>query len=1352
MMNPRKQQQATLPTVRCGFFPLLVAAGVLAVVSVGTIQAGVFPDQAALTLKKTDGFEDGVAPVCSSCGYDEWETVSTTSMGFQNNSTTSLVTNAKGGSWGSRCVMSTGKSRSWWGYMLPKISVPGATGNVVSEWTNIQIEFDFDIRQFMATGVIWAGQDDDGDRNPDSGYLFRLKATEPTDPSYEDFPTNSTQVTTGARCTSWELLKITAENTYQTIGIDCINSNAYNPARPSTTFEVSDAADVTTKYVLGGQPYRMRVSWFCGNLRVQLVRVYNPVGTDPPVYYGCGAGCVGGSGDPEDCWCTVVEWSPLPLEQPLPPGAAGLWGSGTWPTSSGSYHFFDNVKFSYWDPDCGLVCGPWVGWGNARTDLIPFKFLYEGSLLDISAGRNFDVAADRGKIDVKTEAPASSSSYNHSADSNPYCNGWKLYEDLPDPTDTTGNVDDILAFLEPMYSAVDYESNGGSPPTFSWVDTAAEVIEDNPHPVVADGSTPINSSLLQAFDWYVDKKTNSSWSSDDFDSCRQWYVILITDGEEACEPSNPNAVCDTGGAAEKFANPSVTGVPPLPVYTIGFSQSVAEDSPLKCIADQTGGAFMTAESQSELKDALYEVFYEIEDQTRSFAPFKVAPPPSSAGGSPTRDYLAVFPLFQPLEGKSLWAGNLWAFPLNSSQPTLPTIGDCEVDTTQMVWNAADAVQAQVDAHSEADPKRFVYMGSDLSGSWQRYNLATMPDDTNLQTAFRSLLSLPAGITDLDEQKLIAQQIVNFVRDVYMDNDFDDSNAGPPLEPRPDGYPVLGEFFHSQPVVVNPPNNLQYYYDFGFGVSGEVGVHNYGDFITRQAKRRRLVLAGSNDGMLHAFDGGFWDRDRSDATETYNEIHDLGNGTELFAWVPQAVMPTLYDITSGGTLDHSTPKYLVDGPITKGDAFIDYDGDGDREWRTLALVSMRRGGRGIAALDITQADPTSGDDYIPELSVFPGCQVGSTAGCDGEFPKVLWELADTGDSDTNGKPDLGWTWSKPAIARIAVYNATTPEQPDDLFVAFFGGGWDQNEADETGNFLYCVDLETGTVLFRENVEADVPGGVTALDSDVDGFHDRIYFADSKGRVWRLQYPAPTSSSATGATAGTFTRIFDFNAGSPSLPDRQEFFTRPVPVPARFDGSNYTWGLALGSGDRANLDREDSGFDHFYFLIDGEDSTPRGIGDLVAIDYTDLNGGFDCTGLAEQPLTPPKYGWYLSLRENEKVMFDASVLNGYIFFPTFDPSTATATNPPNTCETSSGTQTRADRAVECRASGIGRTYKLWYECGLGEYTEHNDIITGQEVVDIDGESSVWSATSDPKIVPPKDDVLLNREHTVTNWRQE
>ena len=405
----------------------------------------------------------------------------------------------------------------------------------------------------------------------------------------------------------------------------------------------------------------------------------------------------------------------------------------------------------------------------------------------------------------------------------------------------------------------------------------------------------------------------------------------------------------------------------------------------------------------------------------SSSPFKVAPPPSSAGGNnPVRDYLAVYPLFLPEEDQTLWPGNLYGFKLNKDQPTLPTVNDCELDTTLLVWDAAASLRQQLDAHSEADPQRFVFMSSDHSGSLQRYDLREIPYDLGLQAKFMEL----TGVADEVE----AQQVANFVRDIYQDNDSDLGNDGPPANARPDGYPVFGEFFHSQPVVVNPPNSPLFFYDYGFGIPGESGVHNYQDFIKKHAKRRRVVLAGANDGMLHAIDGGVWDRDRLDedvSTDIYDKVHDLGDGTELFAWVPQAVMDSLYLVTAGDNLAHTQPKYLVDGPITTSDAFIDHDHDTNtpREWRTVALASMRRGGRGIVALDITQPDPIGSEpDYEPAESDFPGCRDGQTAGCSGdEYPKVLWELSDTEDQDTNCPGglsgddcapywDLGWTWS------------------------------------------------------------------------------------------------------------------------------------------------------------------------------------------------------------------------------------------------------------------------------------------------------------------------------------------------------
>jgi Tfp pilus tip-associated adhesin PilY1 len=462
------------------------------------------------------------------------------------------------------------------------------------------------------------------------------------------------------------------------------------------------------------------------------------------------------------------------------------------------------------------------------------------------------------------------------------------------------------------------------------------------------------------------------------------------------------------------------------------------------------------------------------------------------------------------------------------------------------------------------------------------------------------------------------------------------------------------------------------------------------------------------------------------------------------------MDRLWSITSGGSLNHTVGLDMVDGPIVTGDAYIDYNGDSNREWRTVALTSMRRGGRGIVALDITQPDPTNGSpDFVPTVSDFPGCRDGGT-GCQGEYPRLMWEFSDTSDDDANGQEDLGWTWSKPTIARIAVYNSSVTQQPNDVFVAFFGGGWDKNEVDQTGNFFYGVNLETGAVIVKEAMSVDLPGGVTALDSDVDGFHDRIYFADSDGGIWRLEYPAPTDSGATGAAAGTFTRIWDLRG----LPDRQEFFTRPIPVPAISVGDNFIYALALGSGDRAELDREDSGIDHLYFVLDMGDSTTRDENDLVSVDYTDLDGSFDCTTNALNP-SGGDYGWYLGLRDSEKTVNDAVVVNGYVFFATFDPATDTPThNVPNECEPE-GEETPVEIAALCQASGIGRTYKLWYECGLGEYHEYDDIITGLVPNNSSGTTTVDPSAAKPPPEgppPPPLDTGQTRQHRITNWRQE
>ena len=1215
--------------------------------------------------------------------------------------------------------------------LVVRNTIPGRS-IAPADRTNVRIEFDFygkdDGRSRI--GALWAGADPNYNRVFDDAYLFYVK----------DIPDDGDL---GSKA-SYDLIKRVAgvDNVVATGIIDASGDSTWPSGRESVFEDFC---------------YRLRIDYYCGYVRVQVK------------HFDCDPACT------ESNWYTVVEWVDdfVTYGSTLAPGMIGMF-SGSDNTSEPD-NYYDNFDLYSWGEACTAPeepCGSWTAWAEINRENLKFKRLYEGGLKDYSLG-NVD---PEFRIDINTTAPTP-------GDASTFCNGWKLLVDLPDPI-ITSDLDNVRNYLERSSTAVELLSDGAG--TFQFIDNFDEDPASgayNPVPMVADGRTPIANSLLDAFDWYVEQReAGGRWEFDPLAECRKWYVVLITDGAESCtaytrpDGSGGGDACDPGNAADKFANPGVAGVDAIPVFTIGFSETVASAPPeLTCISDITDGEYFGARNASELKDALYGVLNQLNTtEERSFTPFKVSPPPSSKGGPATeQDFLVVYPYFQAIKESSLWAGNLYGFKLNESQTTLATDENCEVDSTTLVveevsgntWDAAARLTDQLDDGIG----RPVFMGQWVDPLWSRHDLTEIPSDATLRLYLRNLMG---GVNDTE-----AQEAVNFLRNIWSDDDSPgvdptprdaDPSTAATNDARPAGYPVLGDFYHSQPVVVGPPNRSMFFFDYGYG-----DAHDYASFMEKQAMRRRVVFAGANDGLLHAFDGGFFDRDDGSTTETYNDQHDLGDGSELFAYVPQAVMPRLYNMTYG-----KSQQYMVDGLIASSDVYIDTDPDPSvttREWRTVAIATMRRGGRGMVALDITQPDPIDGTTFVPTYSRFPGC-LNAGSGCDGVYPKLLWEFEDNDDTDSNCpyspatsiqcSPywDLGWTWSKPAIARIAVND--DPNPPDDVFVAFFGGGWDRTEADRTGNFIYGVDIATGNILYEANLGVAVPGSPTALDSDIDGFHDRIYFSDSDGSIYRLQFPSPDSSAATGADAGTLTRIWDFRAGSGGFASRQQFFTRPVMVPALFGGSGYTWAMALGTGDRANLDRYDdvnNPVDQFFFLLDNGDTTTRGKDDLVAVNYDELDGDFDCEA-SDSPLDPSagNFGWYLSLRPNEKVVFDATVINGHVLFPTFDPKPGefASHNVPDECvPASAGTPTPTPtpnvafggEEVICKAAGIGRSYDLWFECGMGEYGENNDIYTGIEDYTIGGTTYVTFTES--AFTEGETEEFPNvTGHVVTNWRQD
>jgi type IV pilus assembly protein PilY1 len=257
----------------------------------------------------------------------------------------------------------------------------------------------------------------------------------------------------------------------------------------------------------------------------------------------------------------------------------------------------------------------------------------------------------------------------------------------------------------------------------------------------------------------------------------------------------------------------------------------------------------------------------------------------------------------------------------------------------------------------------------------------------------------------------------------------------------------------------------------------------------------VVLAGANDGMLHAFDA-----------KTLEEV---------FAYVPEAVYPHLADLSDpaySGT-DSLLKTAFVDGPINSSDAkFTDTDGNGG--WRTVLVGALGAGAQGLYALDITDPNPSADDPAR----------------------LVLWEFTDASGSDADDAEldgrDMGYNLGKPAIVRIDD-NLTDEVEP--TWVVLVGNGYastdvgdeDPNACSDNDKDTNCTISQTGNAVLYvlnlgggddkrikarldtgkgsvESGRADANGlmEVTTLDENGDLIADRAYAGDLYGNLWRF----------------------------------------------------------------------------------------------------------------------------------------------------------------------------------------------------------------------------------------------------------
>jgi len=837
---------------------------------------------------------------------------------------------------------------------------------------------------------------------------------------------------------------------------------------------------------------------------------------------------------------------------------------------------------------------------------------------------------------------------------------------------------------------------------------------NNP-PMLPNGSTPIGASMDDFENWYRDwVQVADGGNGDPTFGCRTVNLLILTDGDETCGGS-PCSVATT-----------LLSQHDIRTFVIGFGIQSGGGNTLDCIAQNGGTAAVDLdgdgtvditgpilpENEDELVKALRNIITAIQPRPRSFAAAAV---PQAAVNIQDKVYLTSF---IPMLNQPLWPGRLDAYlrpvPLRPVDVDLP---DGTTETRQLpnpnldcggtpqspnlksechLWNAAEELIQQA-----ADDNQI------LVGD---YNLGTSQNERRVFYAQQKdpgtpdvRLPFDRPTNDADWQDLLEGMGICAVGDVtcgtsvvardealeVLDFFHRIKQAPDPANPSNTISYVLGDIFHSDPLVYGNPDSFEYWVEDAGG-TGTLPLQDacastnepdgYRCFFDQQQFRRKVIFLGANDGQMHAFDAGSFrgtcESGQLPGVEFVKGEFDNGTGRELFSFVPRVGLTQLRDVAMSD--DH---LFSLDGKIAVGDIFIDPEHDGtpniaDRQWRSALVAGLREGGSGYYGLDITwpdTLDECNGTDVLPKplggnTGWVPSCINGGSDCGDLAYPWVLWEFSDNKacdvqltdgrcDDDNNGLPDLDNSWSTPVIGRIKVI----PEGdtvPVDMYVAIFGGGMDpvrKGMSDVGGNFVYILDMETGEVIYKREVEGSVPTEIAAVDTDQNHDLETLYFGTTAGLMYKVDLSQPQELMTV---PGKGLRIPTVAEGGTGDWDPFAIFTtdgRPVYYPPAviYVAAVGQYALSWGTGDREDLWLTTQEEGRIYMILDRGfrradfmANNPLDERQFQAFDADSLNATADF-------LTQAPHGWFIILEEEERTLNRAFSLAGVTIISTYQP---------------------------------------------------------------------------------------------------
>ena len=267
------------------------------------------------------------------------------------------------------------------------------------------------------------------------------------------------------------------------------------------------------------------------------------------------------------------------------------------------------------------------------------------------------------------------------------------------------------------------------------------------------------------------------------------------------------------------------------------------------------------------------------------------------------------------------------------------------------------------------------------------------------------------------------------------------------------YP-LGDIVNSTPTVVGTPAEA---FDLLYNDA------TYGAFRSDFQRRRNVVYVGANDGMLHAFNAGFYNSSlkKFETTGIHSETtHVLGS--ELWAYVPFNLLPHLTWLADA-TYTNNKHVFYFDGTPRTFDAHV-FAGTTDCTpsvtatsqnchpygWGTILVVGMRFGGGDLSLPACTSGTSAARQSQFTSFTGITCATTGAATTIKTHSayvvldvtnpeapPTVLGEVTGTTPLGAN---TMGYTTSGPtAISFSALNNSTTSVPTTDKWYFLVGSG-------------------------------------------------------------------------------------------------------------------------------------------------------------------------------------------------------------------------------------------------------------------------------------------------------------------------